>query len=677
MIADSRTFTISKAGLRVPHREHTLATPTSCLRCQKPLAVESVSGLCVTCSQALETEQRTATPHDPASASATAPQHDDHGTATRTGHFDVAADTHLWDGKARHRATPAGYELKSYLGGGGMGDVYLAHEFAADRTVAMKFLRAAADPRSADRFVKEIRALAKVDHPNIIRVITPELDRADPFFTMEFAAGGSLADRVKAQGSMRPDDAARMFVHLARAVQAAHNEAIIHRDIKPGNIVLAEDGTPKLSDFGLAKRMDEEVETKTHASVAVGTPPYMPPEAVSRRHGDFCNESDVYGLGATLYYTLTGRAPYSGEQHEVMRKVETEPPARPRSIRADLPIALEGIVLKCLEKKPADRYASAEALAADLEVYLEGKRLPGAPAMTRRRRVKLWMARNSVWVGIAVAAALGFSVMYVLNQPKDIQAEYRRLLKQGREVTLIPAKGLPAWSEQPIGGIQLSTTIAAEDACTISTVENGTLILMPRVGIDRYRVDAEISEQRLEGAGRQADHHQWCGLLVNYEQHALLDGEKMHSFLGITFRDFPVAAVIGQDHLPEDATFAAGCIIERPGRNPETLRGDSKFRIEFRASPTQPGDWRGIRIVAEPDRAQAFWRQGQEFTRFADLNLQQIRERIALTQRTLRLNMPNLQRPLPDWSPNGGIALWCARGSFAVRNVVVSPVPNP
>jgi serine/threonine protein kinase len=642
-----------------------LATPSSCLRCQKPLAVDATNGLCVTCSQAIETERRTATPQVPGSVSGTARQIEDQGTATRTGQFDATADTKQWDGKARNRATPSGFELLRYLGGGGMGDVYLALEYAADRRVAMKFLRAAADPRSAWRFVKEIRALAKLEHPNIIRVIAVDLDRSDPFFTMEYAAGGTLTERVKAEGLMEPEDAAQLFVRLARAVHAAHSEQILHRDIKPGNIVLAEDGTPKLSDFGLAKRMDEELDTKTHASVAVGTPPYMPPEAVTRKHGDFCEASDVYGLGATLFFALTGRAPFSGDYNEVMRQVERDAPPRPRSIRPEIPLGLEAIVLKCLEKRPADRYSSAEELANDLERYLEGAK-PVAPPMTRPRRVKQWARRNRV--GVAIGALLGTVIVSLASlrpwEERDPAEAIRNELSQGRTVQLLGESGTPRYHRWALGSATFGQATNGSPACYYETMGMGLLELCPAPGIDRYRITLDILQLEAH-AGDPPGKPQglrYLGPYFGYSSATTADGRLVHWYFATTFSDIRPN---GENTLDTN-------------RDPKPHRSNLGKAVEFPGAGGTAGLWRNFRIDIAPELVEISWKREdeQEFQPLLALVPPGIQSGYAEPQPLLEKN-ESTTLTAPKWSANSPFGIWTQRTGVCIRNIRIIPGPKP
>ena len=300
------------------------------------------------------------------------------GIATAPGLAETASEPAHDETRTRLPTPPPGYDLLRLLGGGGMGDVFLAREHATERIVAMKFLRATGNPFAIERFLTEVRAVARLDHPNIIRIFATDFLRSEPYFTMEHASGGTLASRVVENGPLPADDAARIIAIVARAVETAHRTGVLHRDLKPSNVLLTDRGDPIVADFGLAKRTDLN-EGLTIGTSPLGTPGFMPPEQVSRRHGKSGVYSDIYGLGETLYYLLTGRPPFTGESVlEIAAQVENTLPERLRALRPELPAALEGIVLKCLEKDPAHRYTTAANLANDLERFLAGQK-PSAP----------------------------------------------------------------------------------------------------------------------------------------------------------------------------------------------------------------------------------------------------------------------------------------------------------
>jgi serine/threonine-protein kinase len=276
-----------------------------------------------------------------------------------------------------------GYEILQTLGRGGMGVVYKARQTALNRIVAIKVILSGyhAGPEAMQRFRTEAEAIARLQHPNILQVFDLGEQDGQPYLVMEFCGGGSLTRR---DGPMPPADAARLARTLAEAMQHAHSHGIVHRDLKPGNVLLTADGTPKISDFGLAKRLDEGPGL-THSGAILGTPAYMAPEQAQGQK-EVGPATDVYALGAILYEILTGRPPHAGGSVlETLQRVVNEPPPSPRGLVPSLPRELEAIVLRCLEKDPARRYAGGGELAADLGRFLQGEPLAAAPRARRRR----------------------------------------------------------------------------------------------------------------------------------------------------------------------------------------------------------------------------------------------------------------------------------------------------
>jgi hypothetical protein len=254
-----------------------------------------------------------------------------------------------------------------------MGVVYKATQLSLGRTVALKMVLAGAHAGEQDvaRFRVEAEAVARLQHPNIVQVF--EVGQADgrPFFSLEFCPGGSLADRLGG-APLPPAEAARLVETLARAMHAAHQRGVVHRDLKPANVLLGADGAPKVTDFGLAKRLDD-TSGRTQTGSILGTPSYMAPEQASGRK-DIGPAADIYALGAILYELLTGRPPFrAATPLDTVLQVVADEPAPPRQLSSVVPRDLEAVCLKCLNKDPPRRYANAAALAADLGRFLEGE----------------------------------------------------------------------------------------------------------------------------------------------------------------------------------------------------------------------------------------------------------------------------------------------------------------
>jgi hypothetical protein len=272
------------------------------------------------------------------------------------------------------------YELLEELGRGGMGVVYRARQESLDRIVAVKMLlrRDLASTADLARFRAEAEAAARLDHPNIVPIFEVGECSGHPFYSMRLIQGTTLSKRLAA-GSLFQREAAEMLATVAAAVDVAHGRGVLHRDLKPSNILIDEAGVPHVSDFGLAKRIEQD-QTVTHTGAILGTPCYMSPEQAAGSRGDVGPASDVWSLGAILYQTLTGRPPFQGSNpmDTLLAVLESDPPL-PRSIATGVDRDLELIALKSLQK-PADlRYASAAALGADLRAYLAGE-----PVMARR-----------------------------------------------------------------------------------------------------------------------------------------------------------------------------------------------------------------------------------------------------------------------------------------------------
>jgi tRNA A-37 threonylcarbamoyl transferase component Bud32/phage FluMu protein Com len=262
------------------------------------------------------------------------------------------------------------YEILGELGRGGMGVVYKVRQKSLDRIVALKMIVGPVEGKIVERFLGEARAVAALNHPGIVPIF--EIGRADnqPYYTMTFVDGGSLSAHLKKHGPMSPFRAARVVLDVARAVAHAHQNKIIHRDLKPDNVLLDGQGNPRVTDFGLAKRLGGSVDLTAPGEV-VGTPSYMAPEQARGQSKILGPAVDLYALGGILYACLSGQPPFTGEtQIDVMLKVTSEAPPPLRIRNPAVPADLEAICMKCLEKNPGDRYPTADALAFELAAWL-------------------------------------------------------------------------------------------------------------------------------------------------------------------------------------------------------------------------------------------------------------------------------------------------------------------
>lgn len=298
-----------------------------------------------------------------------------------------------------------GYEVQSIVGHGGMGVVYKARHLSLNRTVAIKVPLAGAFATTSERqrLVREAQAVAALAHPNIITVHdVGEMD-GRPYFTMEFVPGGNLSARI-ANTPQPAREAASLVATLAEATDRAHQAGIIHRDLKPANILLTPDGTPKITDFGLARRCVGDA-TLTVAGFPFGTPSYMSPEQASGDSAAQGPSVDVYSLGAILYEMLTGRPPFRAESSvETLRQVLQEQPVPPSRLNPKVPRDVETVCLACLRKEPHRRYHSAAALAEDLRRFLRGEPIRARPVAPAEQLYQ-WARRRPAYA-TAISACL-------------------------------------------------------------------------------------------------------------------------------------------------------------------------------------------------------------------------------------------------------------------------------
>ena len=414
--------------------------------------------------------------------------------------------------------TVPGYRIEEEVGRGGMGVVYRAWQFEVDREVALKLLLAPGlqSPASLQRFLHEAKVVARLDHPNIVPLY--EAGEADgvPFFSMKFIKGGSLDKKPKPFGSR---EAARFIACTARAVQHAHGRGILHRDLKPGNVLQDEAGQPHVTDFGLARELQADY-SLSPAGALIGTPSYMAPEQASGT-AVLTTEADVYAIGAILYELLTGRPPFEGEALEVLQRVIGQEPIPPRQLNARVNRDLETICLKCLCKIPEKRYRSAAELADDLERFLKGEPIEARPASVIERFSR-WCRRYPAVAALTAASVVLAVAMSVAACIAWAQARAAEAANHATEEALHAERVTHARSLLVTGGLD-----AAGEAFDRAIADNQADRLALEVErlrcryrpADRARVAEDLS--RLWGLREQLNPPTQARLLLYRTEHEL------------------------------------------------------------------------------------------------------------------------------------------------------------
>lgn len=315
-------------------------------------------------------------------------------------------------------ATPSKYRLEGSIFGnylirneiakGGMGVVYLAENTVDDRTVALKMIRSfhLADEVEVQRFLREAKTAAGLDHPAIVPVYEVGMEEGQYFFTMKYLEGGSLRDRMESGAPrMKDREIAILIQTIARALEAAHRKNVLHRDLKPSNILFDHHGQPYLTDFGLAKHLHDDLQI-TLSDRVLGTAPYMSPEQAAGKSSLVDQRTDIWALGVILYQLLTGSLPFEGSnQLEILKNIQEEEP-KPIAPPGKADPGLESIALKCLRKRLGERYASAGELADEVQNWLEHKPIRARADLPWQRWVK-WARRSPIKVAILVGIGIG------------------------------------------------------------------------------------------------------------------------------------------------------------------------------------------------------------------------------------------------------------------------------
>jgi serine/threonine-protein kinase len=313
------------------------------------------------------------------------------------------------------------YELEELVGSGGMSSVYRAHDRLLDRKVALKILHEhhGVDEASVERFRREARAVASVSHPNVVTVIDRGEQDGRQFIVFEYVEGENLKRLVEREGPLPVEQALELVLQIARGLSFAHREGLVHRDVKPQNVLLDGNGTAKVTDFGIARSLDVH-HGMTQTGTVLGTSDYIAPEQAQGQSVD--EQSDVYSLGVVLYELLTGKVPFSGENFVAvaMRHIN-EPPPLVRAVRPDVPPRVDAAIERAMAKRPADRFPTMTAFGAELEACLSDLQTgtewtqvippPTAPTRHRTRRISPWPLIALVVALLVIGAVIGVLVL--------------------------------------------------------------------------------------------------------------------------------------------------------------------------------------------------------------------------------------------------------------------------
>ena len=658
----------------------------TCAVCAAVLPENSVSEWCVQC-----------TPAAPAEPSRTiewlAP--DDEGDFLEKPKFR-ASDTHVaaaaqfLTGKAdsnpfftgsrsKYPKIP-GHVIIGELGRGSGGLVLEAVQTKTGRRFAVKLLFGR-DPVDLERFNREIRALAKFQHPGVVGIFeVGESDRG-PYFTMELMPGGSLSELLKKAGKLPAPQAADWVGQMARALAAVHDAKLLHRDLKPGNILLTAEGKPKIADFGLVKTstidsMMATIGQLTGTNAVVGTPAYMSLEQAEARHDDVDKRSDIYALGAILYHCLTGQPPFSARtSHQIVGEIIKGEFQRPSRLTPGLDRELEAICLKCLDRRPAERYQSANELADDLENWQRGDKTIARPASLTSRAMK-WAYRQRRFAAASVIClifAMLINVAVAIMLPDKPHKQLDAILKEIREyrkVVLVDATGAPRWYDESRGLVRSSPSEFGGDSFCFGEHGSERLVeLLREEDVPRcFILQAEVRHDSAESNSTRV------GLYIGRWNIRQDDGRRQNYMHLLTIDDIDQPGRF--PNQKNYAHYAPTIDLSVPDRL--THRHPLLFSMKEIDSPSllAHNRWRTLSYVVHKDRVEFHCSpEGPGDPAFdppAHL-LSDITENMELLHNDTLRDLPFPKR-LRDNPLTGGLGLYVNRGKASFRNVTIQKI---
>ena len=586
--------------------------------------------------------------------------------------------------------TLPGYEILGRLGSGGRGVVYKARQLNLGRVVALKMMRHDEDLTDAEGlalFRREAEAVARLEHPNVIRLYDFGEHGGRPYFTMELAAGGSLEQRL-ASGPLQPREAATLIEMLARSLHAVHRQGIVHRDLKPGNVLLDAEGMPKLADFGLAKRLSGG-DSLFPTGAILGTASYMAPEQAAGLK-EVGPAADVWALGAILYECLTGRPPFKGNNWwETLNQVRSKEPEPPRRLNPQLPRDLETVCLKCLAKDSRQRYASAEELADRLRLFLADKpipdRLPRWPA-------QLWQAlrshrphRAAAVLLVALVAGLLAANSYLDPDPTKREYANPERTREAAEGRL--AKGLPYEFEghEPLpgpfrwvmGDAGLPRRNPGARCFSLETISTGLLELVANPHLESYQFSVDVRHEDDTGDSR-------VGLYFGYRKRQG-QGSPEYDYCPLTFADRGSV----RNAFPKGAKGKSLSLVRLEYRRLEIrpelpqfplphnlpLRGHKYPRIPAKVFHIQPSPWRRLAARVTPEKIEVLWAEdGKNLKTISKIARSELEAgmRARWNWGPICFRLPDAL--IPPFSPRSGLGLFVQGARASFRRIIVEPL---
>jgi serine/threonine protein kinase len=566
------------------------------------------------------------------------------------------------------------YLIEEELGRGGMGIVYKAHDGKLNRHVALKMIRGGfASAEDTERFFREAKAVAQLKHRHIVKIHDfGEID-GQQYFTMELAERGNLAKNLKHfAGNVR--GAVALMEKIARAVQYMHDSNLLHRDLKPGNILLEPGDEPVVSDFGLAKQLAPTDAALTATGDIPGTPAYMAPEQVTGSAA-VSQATDIWALGVILFELVCGQRPFTGPTRDKIAEaiVQSDPPD-PRSLQPTVDRSLEAVILKCMKKDSRQRYATAGEFADDLGRWLRHEPTLAQPQSWPRRLARRYGKVLLVSAALALAAAmLSFAAFYVSSRamPPDksdpdivLNRDLLPRIERNQRTVLVGGRGKPAWSRPIFAGVEVKSN---DGTFTVEAGSAAMIELLPSVPVTRYEFRAEV-RQKPGGTGK-------TGVYFCRTGHTVTWGE-FSGFCALTFHDWGAQRGLAYLEMCHNAGPHSGWpngYFPRIQQDPHKTFVSAEEQLRPGPKPTPQAElearaatWRSLSVKITPDAIHSYW-DGELITTLSKADR-------AKGAHILTLKRPNLEGQRPEFPADAGLGLYVFQTSASFRNVIIQPL---